>query len=380
MTGARLLGRSAAAAIVLALVAPLPVSAVTNDAIRAKRAEADRARERLADCEDGLSEKVERYNAVSEALQETRRRIDDNRKDLARASRELAVAEARLHGRIDGMYREGAVNALEILLGTTSFEDFLTRLDLLARIGMQDVRLLEDVERAQARLERLRVALRSRETEQLALRTEAEAARREVEAAIRRQKAYVASLRADIARLVREEEERQRRLAEERARKAREEAARRAAAAAAAKKRAAANTLVMRIEQASTGEGHPEVVEIAMRYLGVPYRWGGTTPGGFDCSGLTQYVYRQVGVSLPRTSRSQFLCGVRIPASRPDLLQAGDLVFFGTEGDSSRIHHVGIYVGQGTFVHAPATGDVVRVTSLTERILSRRDYVGGSRL
>ena len=120
-------------------------------------------------------------------------------------------------------------------------------------------------------------------------------------------------------------------------------------------------------------------MRIALRFLGVAYVWGGSSPAGFDCSGLTQYVYAQIGVSLPRTSRDQFHAGTSIPRIRTDLLQPGDLVFFGYGGDPDRIHHVGLYVGDGDFIHAPASGDHVRVSSLQDRIASRGDYVGGVR-
>jgi len=122
------------------------------------------------------------------------------------------------------------------------------------------------------------------------------------------------------------------------------------------------------------------VVDIALQYLGVPYVYGGSTPDGFDCSGFVQYVYRQVGVSLPRTSRAQYGVGQHIAADRVDLLQPGDLVFFGTNGDPSRVHHVGMYVGGGNYIHAPYTGTVVRINSLISRIQSNGDYVGASRL
>ncbi|MGB4441229.1 MAG: C40 family peptidase, partial [Coriobacteriia bacterium] len=125
--------------------------------------------------------------------------------------------------------------------------------------------------------------------------------------------------------------------------------------------------------------GQAQVVSIALQYLGVPYVWGGSTPSGFDCSGLTQYCYRQVGVSLPRTSQSQYQAGQHIARDRLDLLRPGDLVFFGTNGDAGDVHHVGMYVGDGNYVHAPYTGAVVRVDSLNARISSRSDYVGGSR-
>jgi cell wall-associated NlpC family hydrolase len=107
-----------------------------------------------------------------------------------------------------------------------------------------------------------------------------------------------------------------------------------------------------------------------MRYLGVPYRWGGASPStGFDCSGFTMYVYAQIGVSLPHYTGSQWNMGS--PVSRGDL-QPGDLVFFNGLG------HMGIYVGGNNFIHAPHTGDVVKISSMTGWYDST--YVGARRL
>jgi cell wall-associated NlpC family hydrolase len=99
------------------------------------------------------------------------------------------------------------------------------------------------------------------------------------------------------------------------------------------------------------------VVGIAMQYLGVPYVWGGASPSGFDCSGLIMYAYAQIGVSLPHHAASQYAMGVAV--SR-DALQPGDLVFFNGLG------HAGIYIGGGQFIHAPHTGDVVKISSLSD--------------
>ena len=100
-------------------------------------------------------------------------------------------------------------------------------------------------------------------------------------------------------------------------------------------------------------------------YVGVPYRWGGTSPRtGFDCSGLVQYVYGREGVELPRTSRQQAAAGVR-RATRWDAAGAGDLVLFAEEGEA--VSHVAFYVGGGRILHASASGGGVRYDDLATR-------------
>ncbi len=116
--------------------------------------------------------------------------------------------------------------------------------------------------------------------------------------------------------------------------------------------------------------GRPRVVEIAFRYLRTPYRWAGASPSGFDCSGFVMYVYGRIGIEVPHSS--WMLWGVGKPVARKDL-RPGDIVFF--NGRS----HVGIYVGRGRFIHSPHTGDVVRVTRLSESSYGRT-YDGARRI
>jgi cell wall-associated NlpC family hydrolase len=117
-----------------------------------------------------------------------------------------------------------------------------------------------------------------------------------------------------------------------------------------------------------------QAVLLAYRFLGVPYVWGGATPMGFDCSGLTMYVYGQLGIKLGHYTGFQYYEGRRVPR---DQLQAGDLVFF--HASSSGVPgHEGMYIGNGSFIHAPQSGDVVRISSLFETRYAL-SYVGAVR-
>jgi len=107
---------------------------------------------------------------------------------------------------------------------------------------------------------------------------------------------------------------------------------------------------------------------VAQRYLGTSYFYGGATPAtGFDSSGLTQYSYGEVGISLPRVADDQCRAGT---AAATSALELGDLVYFGDS--SGYIDHVGLYAGEGTFIHAPHTGDVVKYSSLSEPYYAAR--------
>jgi cell wall-associated NlpC family hydrolase len=104
-----------------------------------------------------------------------------------------------------------------------------------------------------------------------------------------------------------------------------------------------------------------EVSRQAHKYIGTPYKFGGRSPKGFDCSGLVWYLYKQHGVNLPDASHKQAGAGVKV---KKDDMVPGDLIFFQTNG---KIHHVGLYVGGGKMIHAPGKGKKVVKTSLKDK-------------
>jgi cell wall-associated NlpC family hydrolase len=126
--------------------------------------------------------------------------------------------------------------------------------------------------------------------------------------------------------------------------------------------------------ETTVGPTGTRVVQLARRYLGTPYQWGGESPRtGFDCSGFAQWLYAQQGVKLPRVAADQFNVGQHVDLKH---LQPGDLVFF---RDASGIHHEGIAIGSGQFIHAPHTGDVVKISSLSDPYYARQ-FAGGRRV
>lgn len=112
----------------------------------------------------------------------------------------------------------------------------------------------------------------------------------------------------------------------------------------------------------------------AENMVGKPYRYGGNSPRGFDCSGLVQYSYARVGVAVPRTTRSQLKAGKPVSGKS---LRPGDLVFFDQEG--RKFSHVGIYIGNGKFVHAPSSGKHVRIDRLNKRYW-KKHFVAARRI
>ena len=418
--------RAAALALVLATI---PTTAAlanpTKDQIASKRAQAIAAQSELEALGNKIEPAIEKYNEAASKVAHVRTDIAANEAAIGRIKGNLASTQTKLTERLQQEYRRGDQDPLLIALESGNLADVLEKVTLLkqAERGTADVAL--DLRSSKRELARRKAVLAKDKVRAVALQAEAAAQRRAVEQAIAAQRTKLQSLHSDIRSLIAEN-------ARQQAALARQAEQRIAAANAAARTTnttlpdpgiggsGGGTTTVSTGSRATSGgsaagggsssggssggsssggsssggspaggssggasdagasapapappssSGASTAVSAALSQLGVPYRWGAASPGsGFDCSGLTSWAWGRAGVSLDHFTGSQWNQGTHV--SRSDL-QPGDLVFFNGLG------HDGMYIGNGQFVHAPHTGDVVKISSLSGYYDS--NYVGAVR-
>jgi cell wall-associated NlpC family hydrolase len=331
--------------------------------IEQKQAEADQVKSQIGQINDQLEGIVEQYNIVDIKLSETERAINETRNKLQIAQLNLERSQQVLSSRLKSIYKYGQPDFIVVLMSTRSFSDFLIRLDWLIRIGKQDAKILKEVRENKISVEKLENKLDLERQAQITLKKELEAKRQEIEAQLEERKNFLASVETEIAQLIQEEEERQRRNQEEYARQLQLQQQMR---------------MGYQSNSTSTTGTVDAVVGIALQFLNIPYHWAGEGPGKcptgvhqicFDCSGFTMYVFHQIGIDLPHSAAQQYTFGVPVEKSH---LQPADLVFFGSSG----VSHVGIYIGEGNFIHASSNGDIVKIQTLE----SHENYIGARRI
>jgi peptidoglycan DL-endopeptidase CwlO len=343
---------------ILVAVALACVKTASADPIEAKRAEAQSVLAQIDAIDGQLEQAVEAYNLATLKLDRIQGELKTNSQHLVIARKSLKNAQTHLSERLVALYVGGGDGtSIEVLLGARSIDDLLNRLDAVERVSAQDTRVLGEVKSFRTQVKLRRARLQRAKTEQVQVVADRAAQRQSIEGQLAERNRLLSSIRDQIASLEAAERLRQER------------------AAAEARARLSRVTLQAQDQSVQSTDsqfipGTPTetfavappsrfggVVGIAMQYLGVPYVWGGASPSGFDCSGFIMYVYAQMGVSLPHHAASQYSVGS--PVSR-DALEPGDLVFFNGLG------HAGIYIGGGQFIHAPHTGDVVKISSLSD--------------
>jgi peptidoglycan DL-endopeptidase CwlO len=365
-----------AAPLILAFVAALVVTASATPqpgSIGAKQAQAQNVLNQIQSLDANMEHAIEAYNLANERLRVVKADLAENKRELGIARRNLKSARAVLAEHAIAVYTSASGDStLEVLLGATSLDDFLSRVDTVGRVSDQGNRVLGEVVTFQTDVRARRARLKRAKARAADLVSERARQKASIESQLATRRSLLSSIRGEIARMQAAERARQAEL---------ERRARAQAAAAAAAPAPPVLATALNSETSSTAAAEPAAaapapvaryggaVGIAMQYLGTPYVYGGASPSGFDCSGFIMYVYAQVGVSLPHNAAAQYGMGTPVDRSQ---LQPGDLVFFNGLG------HAGIYVGGGSFIHSPHTGDVVKISPMSGWYAST--YVGARRL
>jgi cell wall-associated NlpC family hydrolase len=342
-------------------VACAVASSVRADTIGSKQAQARQVLAQLQSLDASAQRANNRYQQASLQLRKVEHQLAVNKQSLGVAKVNLRVAQVTLEQRLVSIYTtRDEQSTLSVILGANSLTDLVNRIETVKSVSRQDAAVIDQVVSFQHQIVTRRAFLRHAHTLQKHLVHERAVAKARIDSQVRREQRLYNSVKGELDHLLAAQRERQ---------------------------LAAARLAIARQSNANASDGfgisasaggvsvappsqYTGVVGIAMRYLGVPYVWAGASPSGFDCSGLVMYVYAQVGVSLPHYTGAQWQLGV--PVSR-DQLEPGDLVFF------DGIGHVGIYVGNGLFIHAPQTGDVVKISSLAEGYYAA-NYDGARRI
>ena len=310
----------------------------------------------VSSLQDQLTDIMSKLGDLEESLIEKGEEITKAEEDLKEAQEKEQEQYEAMKKRIKFMYEEGDTTALETLVTAENFSDLVNKAEYVQNVHTYDRKQLEEYVETKQQIADLKTTLEDEQKNMESMQAEYEDKESELSSTIESKKAEVADLDSQI--------------------QAAAEAA--AAEALAAQQQAAANNNgnnnnnnsnrnnnssgnnnhANNSNSASTGGGTGNtstaqaIVNAAYGQLGVPYVWGGTTPGvGLDCSGLTQYCHRVAGISIGRTSEVQGGGGRAVSNPQP-----GDLVCYGS--------HIGIYIGGGQMIHAPHKGDVVRVANV----------------
>jgi peptidoglycan DL-endopeptidase CwlO len=285
---------------------------------------------------------VEKYNQATGQLGAVRAKIAENQHQLETARKNLETANDQLVQRAVNMYKARDVDVVDIVFEAKDFDEFISQLDMMERLGNSDVDTVHAIAAYKREIKDRRVRLDADEKQATRLVADRQ-----------QQKDQLIALQADLQDLTGK--------IQKQIKKLKYQAKLRAQLAL----QGYSGPIPGPVDPNSPG--HPEIVNIAQQYFGVPYVWGGASPSGFDCSGLTMYCYAKIGIGMSHGATDQQRSSTPVALSD---LRPGDLIFF---GNASFSHHVAIFVEGTTCIEAPHTGDVVRYGTFT----GRDAWIGG---
>ena len=340
------------------LLIALALAATVNSVVFAQPASnSGNSYSKVQELEASIENLDNQIEGVMDKIADNKKQITVKEQDIKNSENELKTAETDMkkqkelfNSRMRALYINGSDGYLGMLLGSSGLGDFISRVDMVSRIINFDNKVISNYKTKQKDIADKVDKLKTENKNLLALKSENESKLDELNKNKNNQK-----------KLIEEAKQQQRQYAVV------EQTAVSAAVNQVASIRSEAPKITL--SRGSSAISNNNVVAYASNFLGTPYLWGGTTPSGFDCSGFTQYVYRHFGISVGRTTYDQIKDGVAV--SR-DQLQPGDLVFYGKGGNPT---HMGMYVGNGAYIHAPRTGDVIKISPA-----DRGDYITARRV
>jgi len=321
------------------LAAALTAAPANATSIASKKAQAAAAEKQLTKLSNEAEHAVEVYDGIHQKYVNTLAALRLNQQTLRYAKQNLNAAQQQLAASLTQDYKSGDQDAIAYVLAARSIGDLVDQVQVLQRTTGVNKNLLQQITKDQAEIVQREKLLQKQKAQRTRQQAAAAAQRDRAKAAVANQMSYLDGLKASIRKMIDEQQ-----------------AAAAAAAAASATAAGSGTAPPSNLPNPPASTLGGQAVAIAERYLGVPYVWGGASPSGFDCSGLTMYVYSQLGVSLPHNAAAQYYA---LPHVSESDLQPGDLVFF------DGLNHVGIYIGGGSMIHAPHTGTVVQISSLS---------------
>jgi cell wall-associated NlpC family hydrolase len=357
-----------AAVLAVGFGGPTPAFGNPSPSIAAKQAEAHQVVAQIDELNASLGRSDELLNLANLKLTNVQRDVAQNRHELRIAKHNLAASQREIARRLVTLYTNGTTSTLEVILGAKSLVEVLTRIDTENRVSSLDAQVANQVVIYKSAVKHHARALAVEKRQVIRLVAERQQQQRAIETRLGERRRLLSSLNGEVQRLIAAQQRRE--LLAAQAAQARYAAAQEQPATPYATTAVGATAQTPEGATVIPPSSHGGVVGVALQYLGVPYVWAGSSPGGFDCSGLVMYSYSQIGISLPHSSYAMWGDGVPVPR---DQLQPGDLVFFDGLG------HVGLYIGGGQFVHAPHTGTVVQVSSLDAGSYAY-SYVGARRI
>jgi cell wall-associated NlpC family hydrolase/cell division protein FtsB len=297
--------------------------------------EANRLERQIKTLDDQLEVIVEDYDQARFRLDALNADLTRIRLDLERRQAELAATQAEMGHRLTLMYKTGDWGFLDAVLSAGDISDVTTQIDFFRRVSEQDSELQSEYAQLVGEIQDLEAAVAEKRAEALSVAQRVEDEKLVIEDKLAERKSILRGLDQRIKKILKRRAHLDQALA-----------------------RRLARTAGINLSRISGSPAQIAVVQEALKELGKPYVYAAAGPDSFDCSGLVMYVYAKFGVHVPHFAAYQADYGRRVSYGE---LQPGDLVFFG-----SPIHHVGIYAGNGLFIHAPHTGDVVKVTVLAQ--------------